>query len=466
MNDPTPCIKRPAAMNPARLRLGELLAYSGLAIPLAVLSTTLGTYLPSFYARDLGLSMTVIGAIMFMGRIWDAAVDPVVGLLSDQTRSAMGRRKSWVVFSTPMLMVAVYFCFLPPPSASTLYLAIVTLFIYLAWAMIQIPYLSWGVELSDDYSERSRITGFREAGSMLGVVASVALPLAVFGTEDSPLGDILLLYAAVLLVLLPAGALAAALWCKDDLKPTRRSSGEPISYGQVMRNRPFLRFILIFTAFRMAWSGFDGIYVFLFTSYLKFPGGFLTFVFLQYAVSIAFSPVIVKLAGRFGKHRVLAVSLVGGALVAVALGTIVRPGHLLDAIVTFALFGITNAALWILPTAIVADITDFGKLSDGGDHAGSYMAVLNLAQKFGLAAGVGLAFPLLDLFGYSASGPNDADGLLALRWVAGAMPPLLLIPAALWLWAFPIDERRQAIIRRRLATRPSRQGLAPFPKLA
>lgn len=292
---------------------------------------------------------------------------------------------------------------------------------------------------------------------MLGVVGSVALPLAIFGAGDAPLRDILFLYTAVLLVLLPVGATAAAVWCKDSLRPAPRSATEPVSYRQVLHNRPFIRFILIFTAFRMAWSGFDGIYILLFTSYLKFPGGFLTFVFLQYAVSIAFSAVVVRLASRFGKHRVLAVSLIGGALVAVALASIVRPGQLVDAVVAFTLFGITNAALWILPTAIVADVTDYGKLSDGGDHAGSYMAVLNLAQKFGLAAGVGLAFPLLDLLGYNATGPNDADGLLGLRWVAGAMPPLLLIPAALWLWRFPIDERRQAIIRRRLTGRNRRR---------
>lgn len=447
-------------MKADRLDLGPLLAYASLAIPIAVLNVSLGTYLPSFYARDLGLSMAAIGLIMFVGRIWDAAVDPVIGLLSDRTRSRIGRRKSWIIFSTPVLMAAVYLSFLPPASVTTTYLAGVTLFVYLAWAMIQIPYLSWGVELSDDYGERSRIAGFREAGSMLGVVASVALPLLIFGSETSSLRDILFLYTTVMLVLLPFCALAAARWCRDSLRYAPRAGHEPIAYGKVLRNRPFLRFILIYTAFRMAWSGFDAVYVLLFTSYIKSPGGFLTYIFLQYAVSIAFAPAIVRLANRFGKHRVLAVSLVGGALIAVS---IVRPGHAADAVVIFTLFGLTNAALWILPTAIVADVTDYGKLKDGGENAGSYMAVLNLAQKFGLAAGVGVMFPLLDLLGYQASGNNDAGGILALRAVAGGMPPLLLVPAAIWLWRFPIDRRRQVIIRQRLTSLGGRLRCTPAP---
>jgi Na+/melibiose symporter-like transporter len=73
--------------------------------------------------------------------------------------------------------------------------------------------------------------------------------------------------------------------------------------------------------------------------------------------------------------------------------------------------------------------------------------------------GVGLVFPLLDLLGFSATGHNDSAGIAALRWVAGGTPPLLLVPAACALWAFPINRRRHAIIQRRLAARQA--GKAP-----
>lgn len=433
-----------------------ILSYSSLAVPLAILNVSLGTYLPSFYAEEIGISMSAIGLIMFGGRIWDAAVDPLFGHLSDKTRLSLGRRKSWVLFSAPVLMLAIYLCFVPPAHASTLYIALVTILIYSAWGAIQIPYLSWGVELSKDYGERTRIAGVREAGSMLGVVVSVGLPILVFRGSEPALAQVLLLFTTVLLVLIPLSALSGALWCRDELdQAAKRPVSGLAEFAGILKNRPFARFLAIYMLFRMAWSGFDSIFVMLFTNYIRAPGGFLPYVFLQYGVSIAFAPMIVRLATRFGKHRVLAASLLGGALVAIAITMLIRPGHAADAAIVFFLFGFTNAALWILPTAIVADVVDYGTLRSGGDNAGGYIAVLNVAQKFGLAIGVGLVFPLLDLLGFSATGHNDAGGLAALRWVAGAIPPLLLVPAALALWRFPIDQRRHAIIQRRLAARTS-----------
>ena len=439
------------------LSKSTIISYSSLAIPLAILNVSLGTYLPSFYAEEVGISMSAIGLIMFGGRIWDAAVDPLFGHYSDKTRLRLGRRKSWVLFSAPVLMLAIYLCFVPPANASTLYIALVTILIYSAWGAIQIPYLSWGVELSRDYGERTRIAGFREAGSMLGVVVSVGLPIIVFAGREPTLSQVLLLFTAVLLVLIPVSALSGALWCRDE--PDQPAANRPASglaeFSDILRNRPFARFLVIYMLFRMAWSGFDAIFVMLFTNYIKAPGGFLPYVFLQYGISIAFAPVIVRLATRLGKHRVLAASLLGGALIAIAITLLIRPGHVADAAIVFLLFGFTNAALWILPTAIVADVVDYGTLRSGGDNAGGYIAILNVAQKFGLAVGVGLVCPLLDLLGFSATGQNDAGGLAALRWVAGATPPLLLVPAAWALWRFPIDQRRHAIIQRRLSSRRS-----------
>jgi GPH family glycoside/pentoside/hexuronide:cation symporter len=436
-----------------------ILSYSSLAIPLAILNVSLGTYLPSFYAAEVGISMSAIGLIMFCGRIWDAVVDPLFGYLSDKTRLSWGRRKPWVLLSAPALMLAIYLCFVPPTHAPISYVVVVTLLIYSSWGAIQIPYLSWGVELSHDYGERTRIAGFREAGSMVGVVVAVGLPILVFGAETPRLSQILLLFTAVLLLLIPLSVISSALWCKDARDaPTDTPVSGLAEFANILKNRPFVRFLVIYMLFRMAWSGFDSIFVLLFTNYLKTPGGFLPYVFLQYGVSICCAPLIIGLSTRFGKHRVLALSLLGGALVAVAIATLIRPGHIIDAVLVFLFFGITNSALWILPTAIVGDVVDYGKLVNGGDNAGGYLALLNVAQKFGLAVGVGLFFPLLDLLGFSATTHNDASGIAALRWVAGATPPLLLVPAALALWGFPIDRRRQAIIRRRLTVRVLREG--------
>lgn len=431
----------------------QLIAYSSLAAPLAIINVALLTYIPSFYASEIGLSMTAIGIVAFLGRIWDAAIDPVIGVMSDRTRSRFGRRKSWVVMATPLMLLGTYVCFNPGTHATTLYFGVVLLVMYCAWTMVQIPYLSWGAELSTSYHERSRIAGFREASSMIGVVLSVVLPLIILRSEHPALGDILKIFTVTIFATVPLFVLAMMRYCKDAQPIVREHVSLKDNFRIIAGNKPFLRFLIILFAFRTAWAGFDGIFILIFENYLKMPGGFLPFILVQYAVSIGAAPLVVMLTRRWSKHRVLAVSLVVGALFAAGIMMWVKPGNLAQGMFAFVLFGMANASLWIFPTAIVADLVDYGKFRGGGDVSGTYMAVLHLAHKFGLAAGVGIVFPLLDWFGFRGSGANTAEAVMALRVVAGGFPALLLIPAALWLWNFPIDKRRFDIINRWLSRR-------------
>ncbi len=76
-----------------------LLAYGAPALPAAMLGLPLLVYLPSFYAETIGLGLTSVGAILLLARLWDVVTDPLVGVLSDRTRSRIGRRRPWLAIS-------------------------------------------------------------------------------------------------------------------------------------------------------------------------------------------------------------------------------------------------------------------------------------------------------------------------------------------------------------------------------
>ena len=134
-------------------------------------------YLAPFYAAELGLDLAKIGFIFFFARLWDAAIDPLVGNLSDLSKTRFGRRKPWIICGLPLLMLSTFFLLQPPPAVTIGYLAIAVAVFYLAITIVQIPYLSWGVELSRDYIERIRVNGFREAGTMAGILLVAGIPL-------------------------------------------------------------------------------------------------------------------------------------------------------------------------------------------------------------------------------------------------------------------------------------------------
>ena len=107
-----------------RLSRWQLAAYGQLVMPLAVIGLPVAVYLPPFYSGTLGLDLAAVGFILMLARISDVFTDPLIGRLSDRTRSRFGRRRPWVLAGVPVMMLSAYMLFLPSGEVSNLYLLI------------------------------------------------------------------------------------------------------------------------------------------------------------------------------------------------------------------------------------------------------------------------------------------------------------------------------------------------------
>lgn len=81
----------------ARVPRGQLFAYSAAELPMSVVATPVSLFLPAFYTQDLGLGMATVGFVLMLAKFWDVATDPVIGYLSDRTRTRISQRKPWVL---------------------------------------------------------------------------------------------------------------------------------------------------------------------------------------------------------------------------------------------------------------------------------------------------------------------------------------------------------------------------------
>ncbi|MDA0631241.1 MAG: MFS transporter, partial [Proteobacteria bacterium] len=185
------------------LTRSELLSYSLPSAPTSMLMMMVIVYLAPFYAAEMGMELAAVGGIFALARIWDAISDPIVGNLSDKTRTAYGRRKPWILLGTPALMVSLYFFLQPPEGVGLSYLVVVAIVFYLSITIVQIPYLSWGAELSRDYQERIRINGYREAFTMIGILLVASIPLFFLRGKNPTVADIVEVFTYVVLILLP-----------------------------------------------------------------------------------------------------------------------------------------------------------------------------------------------------------------------------------------------------------------------
>jgi len=123
-----------------RLTRWQLVAYGQLVVPLAVIGLPVAVYIPPFYSSTLGLDLAAVGLILMLARISDVITDPLIGRLSDRTRTRFGRRRPWVLAGVPVMMASALMLFVPPGEVSNLYLLTWIAAIYLGYTLITSPY--------------------------------------------------------------------------------------------------------------------------------------------------------------------------------------------------------------------------------------------------------------------------------------------------------------------------------------
>jgi Na+/melibiose symporter-like transporter len=202
-----------------------LFFYSLTDLPVTMALFPVLVFIPKFYTSEMGVPLALAANILLLVRMFDVVTDPLMGYIGDRTRTRWGRRRVWIAVATPVLMASIYMLFIPPSDAGAVHMAVWMLVLSFGTTMMLIPYYAWGAELSPDYDERSRVTGWR---SMMGVVGSLlaqlapAVALLAFGIGGS--GSVLIIVGTMMLIVMPICTLLTVLRVPSPCSTNRRSS--------------------------------------------------------------------------------------------------------------------------------------------------------------------------------------------------------------------------------------------------
>lgn len=462
-----------------RLSRWQLAAYGQLVMPLAVIGLPVAVYLPPFYSGTLGLDLAAVGFILMLARISDVFTDPLIGRLSDRTRSRFGRRRPWVLAGVPVMMLSAYMLFLPSGEVSNLYLLIWIAAIYLGYTLITIPYGAWGAELSGDYHERNRITGSREIFLLVGLLIAISAPIiGAYMNGEAANGSTAASRSAVGLlgwltvILLPLCALIAFSSVPEPV--IQETKTVPIIRGLklAMKNGP-LRILLASTVFSaLAGSINVGVVIFFYEHVAQIGEASTILIFVLFVAGVIGSPFWVWMGGRIGKHKAVAmsgfISMFVFALVPLIIYVVkplapewVFPGFLFITIVQGLAFGASP----ILAPSILADVVDLDTIKSGEPRAAFIFAFIGLVRKTFEAMGVGIALPLLAWAGFNAqSTENSSEALFVLLLMFCVVPLVLWLISIAIILRYPITHARQqrlrAALERRMARRELRRVMA------
>lgn len=431
-----------------------LASYAAPALPLAAAFLSLQVFVPNLYATITGYSLTTIGLILLLARLWDTVTDPLVGYLSDRSPARWGRRKLMIGIGTPIAALAIAALFQPPPDPGFTYLLGWTIVVYTAGTMVIVPLNAWGAELSPDYQQRSRISGARVACGLAGTLAALVVPAAL-GYGDARDVDRALEVIATMVVLSLLAATVLALVVVPDRAQVRLPARPFHAALELLRGpSPLRQLLLAFLLNGIANAVPATLFLMYTTHVLEAPAHAGALLLAYFGSAIASVPLWVACSKRFGKH----VSWRAGMLVACMffmwtpfLGT----GDVELYVVIVVVTGIASGADLILPAALQADLIDWDAAASGYRRPGLFFAIWGTATKLAFALAIGIAFPLLDVIGFDADGPNARAQISGLALLYGAAPIAFKIAASRVMRDYAITREAHDAIRRSLAARPS-----------
>lgn len=443
--------------NASNLTNRQLISYALTELPLNMAATPMALFITPFYSRDLGLSLAAIGTIMMLARISDVITDPIVGQLSDRTRTRFGRRKPWILLGAPILIVSIWMLFVPLEPVTNFYFGFWLVMLWLGWTFIGIPYYAWGAELSSNYHERTRITSVRTSLGIAGTLMGILLPLLAgwkfgYGNEIHESLHIIAVTATVMLCIA-----LVMLWRVPEGEPIETRRITTLDGLRVMwRNGPFKRLMFGFTIAAIGPAIGGPLYILFVVYVLKanLAGNVVLLVF--YTANLLGVALWGVVARRVGKRNAW---LMGMTVVLIAQPgyLLLGPGDLVEMMVVLFVLGIGIGSFSALPAAMKADVVDLDRLKSGEDRTALFFSVWSLANKFVLAFAPFITLNTLAFFDFHAKGDNGPTQILALRMVFCVAPILFYLGAMFVIWNYPISEARHArllgLLQRRVERR-------------
>ena len=424
----------------------QLAAYASPATPISAIGVPLVAYLPAYYASEIGMALSVVGTIFLVVRLADIALDPFIGSFMDRSRSKWGRFRPWLVGGTLPMALASVMLFNPPESAGLGYLTFWLSLAYLAYSVCYLAHMSWGMSLTNDYRERSRVFGFWQAGALIGSISVLGMPIIVEGVFGQPHEIGILSMGVWIAALICLTVLVAVTTVREPAAASDRQSTKISEYLKLMV-RPTITRLLIADLLIGTAIGMNSALFFFYFGFVKhFSQLEITILlFLNLCGSLAGTPLWTYLTAKMGKHRAaaFAFSFYTFSLVVIQF---TPPVMLLSCVILF-IAGLTLSAGPLLLRSMLADAGDEELLRSGVDQTGILSALFTGTNKVGLAVAPGVTFLILGMFAFSpTSAENTGGALMALQSLYVLVPAIFGVFVALVIRNHPLTEARHAEI--------------------
>ena len=433
--------------------------------------------------QDLGFSPLQWAIIYFAPRIFDAITDPIMGFISDNTRSKWGRRRQYVLLGGLVMGVAYIFMWQLYPESGVsynfTYFMIWSFFFYLGLTIFSVPYVAMGYEMSPDFHERTQIMAIAQfIGQWAWVIAPwfwvVFYNPDWFPTPDAAVREtsIWVAISCTIFAIIPAIFIKSRSTLNDtNLTPIRLSnigSGfKEIGKGfvEAFRIKQFRKmciatFLIYNTFYTIAAFSFFIIvhYVFSGDEVAANEGYWPTLHGSVGALVTTFVviPIIERISKKLGKKKTFLLSQAISIIGYILFWFLFVPGKPYLFLIALPFFSFGIGGLFTLMMSMTADVLDLDELNTGKRREGIFGAIYWWMVKVGFAIAGGLSGVIMAWVGFDPGAEVQVEGAnTGMRVFYSIFPVVGTLLAMYIMWDYDITEERANEIRVELEKRKS-----------
>ncbi|WP_290506997.1 MFS transporter [Algoriphagus sp.] len=438
--------------------------------------------------QNLGFPGWMWGIVYFLPRVLDAVTDPIMGFISDNTKSVWGRRRQYVFLGAIVMGLAFSVMWQLYGDNSVnynfIYFLLGSFAFYIGLTIFSVPYVAMGYEMSEDFHERTQIMAIAQwIGQWAWVIAPwfwvIMYEPSWFSSPEAATRELAVWVAVIfsLCAMVPAIFIPSKSTKNENFSPlTFNAIGDSLSqilrgFKEAFSSRPFRKLCIstffIFNAFNTV-AGF----VFFIVVWYLFSGdagaaGYWTPIFGSVGALVTtfiVIPIVAWMSRKIGKKNAFMVSQ-GIALIGyTSLWFLFVPGKPWMFIFSLPFHSFGIGSLFVLMMSMTADVIDLDELNYGVRREGVFGAIYWYMVKFGFAIAGGLSGVILTVVGFDGNAAVQPEGAIdGLRMFFSGLPMLGTIAAMYLMHDYDVDEDRANQIREELKKRKEKKNTIETP---
>ncbi|MCC8186952.1 MAG: MFS transporter, partial [Bacteroides sp.] len=433
-------------------------------------------YLMIFYTDVFGIPAAAVGTMFLVTRIFDAANDPIVGVISDRTQTRWGKFRPYLLwFAIPFALIGVLTFFTPSLSTEgkLVYAYVTYILMMIVYTLVNVPYASLLGVMSPDPAERNILSGYRMGFAYIGSFVALLLFMPMvnaFCDGDTSIEaqrtgwTFSVAVMGVMCALLFFGCFALT---RERVKPIREKQA-PLKEDlkDLASNKPWWILLgagvaaLIFNSIR------DGATVYYFKYFIvedQHPEIlFFNISFVLSGLYLALGQVFnildvvlsAPLSNQFGKKR----TFMGAMVIATVFSVIFYwfdKSQLTLIFVFQALISTCAGSIFPILWSMYADCADYSELKTGNRATGLIFSSSSMSQKFGWAIGSALTGWLLAYFGFQANEMQSAETISGIKMFLSFLPAVGTVLSVIFISMYPLSEKKMKEITTELEAKRS-----------